>query len=314
MQDIASPAFNVPFLSFQPSVGRRPSHHRHYLKTITSKFFMSIDSTATEPADVSRANRESEIAPVIGAAGSKKSRTQSLGGRDATSIPLPANVNQKRIYYSYLISFIVFHSLALLIFVPWLFSWTGVASLVIGSYLFGAIGIPITYHRLLTHRSFKTPKWFERFLVIIALCNGQETPARWVAWHRLHHTESDHQEDPHSPLVNFLWSHFQWLIYENTNTNKFSLYQKYAKDILADPFYMWLEKKTYAGVAIFAAHGVVVFLAAWLIGGLTMGFGMAAFQLACSVFIWGVVARIVLDVACHLVGQLAVSHVRLSEL
>ena len=71
-------------------------------------------------------------------------------------------------------------------------------------------------------------------------------------------------------------------------------YQKYAKDILADPFYMWLEKKTYAGVAIFAAHGVVVFLAAWLIGGLTMGFGMPAFQLACSVFVWGVVARIVL--------------------
>ena len=56
---------------------------------------------------------------------------------------------------------------------------------------------------------------------------------------------------------------------------------------------MWLEKNTYAGVAIFAAHGAVIFLATWLIGGLTMGFGMPALQLACSVFIWGVVARIV---------------------
>lgn len=222
------------------------------------------------------------------------SRKDRLGGRDATNIPLPSQVNTKRIYYSYVISFIVFHTLACLVFVPWFFSWTGVVSLLVGSYAIGAIGIPITYHRLLTHRSFKTPKWFEHFLVVIALCNGQETPARWVAWHRLHHTESDHQEDPHSPLVNFLWSHFQWLIYENSNTNKFGLYQKYARDILADPFYMWLEKKTYAGVAIFAAHGVVVFAAAWLIAGMFMGFGMAAFQLACSVFIWGVVARIVL--------------------
>ena len=220
-------------------------------------------------------------------------RDERLGGRDATDIPMPAQVDTKRIYYSYLISFIVFHTLALGVFVPWLFSWTGFASLVFFSYAFGAVGIPITYHRLLTHRSFKTPKWFERFLVVIALCNGQETPARWVAWHRLHHHESDHQEDPHSPLVNFLWSHFQWLIYENGNTAKFSLYQKYARDILSDPFYMWLEKKTYAGVAIFAAHGVLIFLATWLIAGLTMGWAMPAFQLACSVFIWGVVARIV---------------------
>lgn len=224
---------------------------------------------------------------------STRKKIESLGGRDATSIPLPANVNRKRIYFSYLISFIVFHALALLVFVPWFFSWTGFASLVIGSYFFGAVGIPITYHRLLTHRSFKTPKWFERCLVVISLCNGQETPARWVAWHRLHHNESDHQEDPHSPLVNFLWSHFQWLIYENTNTNKFGLYKKYAKDILADPFYMWLEKKTYAGVAIFAAHGVVIFGLAWLIAGMVMGFTMEAFQLACSVFVWGVIARVV---------------------
>ena len=139
--------------------------------------------------------------------GEKKTKAElrdaRLGGRDASAIPMPAEVDKKRIYYSYLISFIVFHTLALGVFVPWLFSWTGVAALVVFSYAFGAVGIPITYHRLLTHRSFKTPKWFERFLVLIALCNGQETPARWVAWHRLHHHESDHQEDPHSPLVNF---------------------------------------------------------------------------------------------------------------
>ena len=220
-------------------------------------------------------------------------KTERLGGWGATELPRPSGVNEKRIYISYVASFIVFHLLALLVFVPWFFSWTGVAAFLFGTWIFGAIGIPICYHRLLTHRSFKTPKWFERVLVSVALCCGQETPARWVAWHRLHHTESDHQEDPHSPLVGFLWSHFQWLIYENRNTSKFGIYQKYARDILDDPFYMWLEKNPYAGVAIFAGHGIAIYLISFLIAGLFMGFGMAAFQLASSVFIWGVVARVV---------------------
>ena len=85
----------------------------------------------------------------------RRNRKPRVGGRDATSIPLPEQVDRKRIYLTYLVSFIVFHALALLCFVPWFFSWTGFASLVIGSYFFGAVGIPITYHRLLTHRSFK---------------------------------------------------------------------------------------------------------------------------------------------------------------
>ncbi len=216
-----------------------------------------------------------------------------LGGRDAASIPLPKGVNIKRVYISYVISLVAFHLLALLIFVPWFFSWAGVASLVVGTYLFGAVGIPICYHRLLTHRSFKTPKWFEHVLTTLALCNGQETPIRWVAWHRLHHNESDHQEDPHSPLVNFFWSHFQWLVYENKGTDKFVLYKKYARDLLEDRYYMWLEKRAYAGVAIFIGHGILIYLVSWLVFGAIYGFGAEAFRLATSVFIWGVIARVV---------------------
>jgi len=53
-------------------------------------------------------------------------RKKGPGGRDADSIPLPAQVNQKRVYMSYLITFIVFHALTMLVFVPWFFSWTGV--------------------------------------------------------------------------------------------------------------------------------------------------------------------------------------------
>ena len=245
-----------------------------------------VNSTVVEPAEPDSKD------PSVAQRGRKKHT--GVGGSESTELPLPSGVNTKRIYYSYLISFVIFHSLACLTLVPWFFSWTGVAALVIGTYMIGGVGIPITYHRLLTHRSFKVPKWFEHFLVTISLCNGQETPARWVAWHRLHHHESDHQEDPHSPLVNFFWSHFQWLIYENKGTDKFALYKKYAKDIMADPYYLWLEKKTYASVIIFALHGLVIYLASYVVAGLVYGFGPEAFQLASSVFVWGVIARIVL--------------------
>ena len=43
-------------------------------------------------------------------------------------------------------------------------------------------------------------------------------PAKWVTVHRMHHVFSDEQPDPHSPLVNFFWSHFDWLFYHNTAT------------------------------------------------------------------------------------------------
>ncbi len=140
-------------------------------------------------------------------------------------------------------TFLTLHLLTLLIFVPWFFSWTGVFAFLAGVILFGQLAIPIGYHRLLSHHSFKAPKWFERTLVTLAMCAGQETPARWVAWHRLHHLHSDHHEDPHSPVIGFFWSHVNWLVHERNDQGKtFALYEKYARDVLRDPYYMWIEK------------------------------------------------------------------------
>jgi fatty-acid desaturase len=39
----------------------------------------------------------------------------------------------------------------------------------------------------------------------------QDSPARWVMVHRMHHQHSDKQPDPHSPLVNWFWGHVGWL-------------------------------------------------------------------------------------------------------
>ena len=106
---LSRPPFNFSFLSSHSDVIKRvlPSVDRLRLKATTLKFVMSTDSTATEPAEVSTVSGESAPAPVnkphMKPLGSRKSRTNSPGGRDAKSIPLPANVNQKRIYYLSLI-------------------------------------------------------------------------------------------------------------------------------------------------------------------------------------------------------------------
>src|SRR5437764_12180082 len=57
-----------------------------------------------------------------------------------------------QLYWLYLGAFIILHLLVPLAFVPWLFSWTGVALVFVGNYVFGSLGINLAYHRMLTHR------------------------------------------------------------------------------------------------------------------------------------------------------------------
>lgn len=209
-------------------------------------------------------------------------------------LPVPKGADLSKINWAYAGTFLVMHVLALLIFVPWFFSWTGFLMFFLGVVIFGQLAIPIGYHRLLAHRSFKTPRWFERTLATLAMCAGQETPARWVAWHRIHHQHSDHQEDPHTPLVSFMWSHMKWLVHESNGGGRtFALYEKYARDILKDPYFMWIEKIVYASPIFFTIHALLYLVIA---GGFSVyfyGYTTAALQLTLSVFLWGVIARTV---------------------
>src|SRR5690349_4951135 len=105
----------------------------------------------------------------------------------------PAGTRPRRLLWGYCAGIGAIHLLGLLIFVPWLFSWTGVALCILGHYVFGMLGMTLCYHRLLTHRGFTCPKWLEHFLAILGVCCLQDTPARWVAVHRKHHQHSDEE-------------------------------------------------------------------------------------------------------------------------
>lgn len=185
-----------------------------------------------------------------------------------------------------------YHLLALLAFLPWFFSWTGVVLMVLGIYVFGTLGINLCYHRLLTHRGFVCPKWLEHTLAILAVCSFQDTPARWVAIHRRHHEHSDEPPDPHSPIVSFLWAHVGWLLVRSPDTQRMQIYSRYAKDLIRDPFYKRLDRPgVYISIllASWAAFYGVGVLAVLAMGG-TLADGV---QFGLSLLVWGVFVRTV---------------------
>ena len=91
------------------------------------------------------------------------------------------------------------------------------------------------YHRLHTHRGFKTYKWFEYFLAICGTLTLEGGPIFWVATHRLHHQHSDQPEDPHTPRVSGFWAHIGWMIFGEAHHNDTARMARYAPDLGEGP-------------------------------------------------------------------------------
>ncbi len=207
--------------------------------------------------------------------------------------PVPPSVIPLQFNKTYAITILLVHVLALLACVPYFFSWTGVIFLIVGIHVFGQ-GITIGYHRLLTHRSFKTPKWVEHIIAILGICCMEDTPARWVSVHRMHHVHSDEIPDPHSPRVTFFWSHMGWLMYINRQTYSVAGLEKFAKDLLRDPFYMRLELNPFLQFYYILAQVPVYFAIGFLISLLGFGSEVAeAARMGASLVVWGAILRIV---------------------
>src|SRR5210317_586402 len=67
-------------------------------------------------------------------------------------------------------------------------------------FLTGCLGITMTFHRCLTHQSFKFKyKWMERLGSYLGSINGTGSPLAWVIVHWEHHRHADTDNDPHSP-------------------------------------------------------------------------------------------------------------------
>ena len=93
---------------------------------------------------------------------------------------------------------VLFTALAGAFFVNW--SWLSIIAAVACFHIYSAAGISMMYHRYWTHKAFEFRyDWMKWPFTIIACLVGKGSPIAWVYVHRLHHTASDTENDPHSP-------------------------------------------------------------------------------------------------------------------
>jgi len=147
---------------------------------------------------------------------------------------------QKRLQISNIFWITVVHLLALYT-VFFHFSWTGVALCLILHFTLSSIGVTLTYHRMLSHKGFKVPKWLEYTLATLGVLTAQGPIMIWVAEHRLHHRYSDTEQDPHNSLRGFFYSHIGHLFYHKDFEDQREQWLKFVPDLAKQPYYHFLN-------------------------------------------------------------------------
>jgi len=138
-------------------------------------------------------------------------------------------------------------------------------------------GITVGFHRLFTHRAFKTTRPM-RFLWAVLGSMALEGPViEWVAYHRRHHQFSDAEGDPHSPHVGhgsgirgavrgLFHAHVGWVLFSDEPAEE----ERYAPDLIADPVVLFVDRTfvlwAVAGLAL--PFGLGVALTGTIFGGL----------------------------------------------
>jgi stearoyl-CoA desaturase (delta-9 desaturase) len=105
----------------------------------------------------------------------------------------------------------------------------------------GMFGIGMAYHRLLTHRAWKTFKALEYLLTWCATLALEGGPIFWVATHRIHHQHSDREGDPHTPREGTWWAHMGWILTGQGLHHDASALARYVPDLMKDRVHVALS-------------------------------------------------------------------------
>ncbi|CAM8998260.1 unnamed protein product [Rhodiola kirilowii] len=123
---------------------------------------------------------------------------------------------------------------------PFYFTWPLFLLSISLGVITGMLGITLSYHRNLTHKSFTLPKWLEYTFAYCGVQALQGDPIFWVSTHRYHHQFADTSRDPHSPNEGFWFSHFNWIFdkqYRNEKCGKATN----VGDLSKQPFYRFIR-------------------------------------------------------------------------
>ncbi|MEM8715557.1 MAG: fatty acid desaturase [Cyanobacteria bacterium P01_A01_bin.3] len=184
----------------------------------------------------------------------------------------------------------IIHGGALL--APFFFSWSALGLAVALHWITGGLGITLGFHRLIAHRSFKTPKWLEYILATLGTLTAEGSPTDWVGMHRIHHKFSDTGNDPHDSNKGFWWSHMGWLMFEPPPQEQI---RRYTGDLNGDPYYEFMQKffllpQFVLGALLYVWGGwsfviwgvfvrlVMVYHTTWLVNSATHKFGYRNFD------------------------------------
>jgi stearoyl-CoA desaturase (delta-9 desaturase) len=155
-----------------------------------------------------------------------------------------------------------FHALAIVAL--FYFSWQNLIVLLILNWMVASLGIGIGFHRLLTHRGFKTPKWLEYGLTVLGSLAIQDGAIKWVATHRIHHAHTETEQDPHSPRERGgFWAHAGWILRGDAQEHDAATIARYVPDLLKDSFHVRLAR-------YYAVPSIILALLLLAIGGWTM--------------------------------------------
>lgn len=111
-----------------------------------------------------------------------------------------------------------------------------------GYFIISCLGITMTFHRLLTHRSYQLVKPLEYIFTFFGNLGCTGSSVAWVIVHKKHHKHADKHGDPHSPII-----HGPWGAFVGDYTGKFNKWS--VKNLIKDPVHRFMHEY-YIGIVL----------------------------------------------------------------
>jgi len=154
------------------------------------------------------------------------------------------------------------------------FSWPALITALVLYWVGGSLGIGMGFHRLITHRGYRVPKFVEYFLVTCGTLALEGGPVQWVTTHRIHHAHTDRAGDPHTPRDGGWWAHVGWILKGAAQDHDQATLERYAPDLIKNRYYVWIDRFYYVPLIILAV--LLLVFGGW------------------SVMLWGIFLRVTL--------------------